>query len=294
MKLSPQHDQFKKWLLEFHDTGLCPAVKTIRIAGGWVRDTLLGTPPSDFDVVVEGCGGDLFGTSFVEWLNSDDARPIATVNILERNSDAYRHVKIAKVHIRAMKLRVDFTAARVSLQDYETLSPEELLREDARHRDLTINALYYNIHTEQVEDPLELSIEDLNGHLLRTPIPAIEALREDPVRIIRFARFYATLPDFAVHPDIKEAATSDEIMSLLKNKIPAGRVKCEATRLLDCKEAIKGLYFLSYCPGLLSYLSGMYPLDASQKEWVRRTQIDSVNSQSISSMSYLEMALTTP
>eukprot|EP01055_Gregarina_sp_Pseudo9_P002059 Gregarina_sp_Pseudo_9__2058@NODE_2427_length_999_cov_88_744792_g2233_i0_p1_GENE_NODE_2427_length_999_cov_88_744792_g2233_i0NODE_2427_length_999_cov_88_744792_g2233_i0_p1_ORF_typecomplete_len283_score35_44PolyA_pol/PF01743_20/7_5e22PolyA_pol_RNAbd/PF12627_7/0_0021_NODE_2427_length_999_cov_88_744792_g2233_i091939 len=279
MKISTEHEQFIGYLTEFHASDQSPTKRPVRIAGGWVRDALLCNPASDFDVVLEDCGGDEFGRAFVEWVNADDTRPKATFNVLERNSDVFRHVKVGKVHIRNLKLRVDFTAARVSKEDFDSLQSEELFRKDARHRDLTINALYYNIHTKDIEDPLDLGLKHLRECLMQTPINAFDVLKEDPVRLIRFARFYATLPDFAVDPKIREAAADEAILALLKSKIPAGRVKSEATRLLDCKQAMKGLYFLSYSPGLLSYLSALYPLDASQKEWVRRTQIDSVNSQ---------------
>eukprot|EP01054_Gregarina_sp_Poly1_P006745 Gregarina_sp_Poly_1__6744@NODE_3634_length_963_cov_36_651786_g2315_i0_p1_GENE_NODE_3634_length_963_cov_36_651786_g2315_i0NODE_3634_length_963_cov_36_651786_g2315_i0_p1_ORF_typecomplete_len293_score27_16PolyA_pol/PF01743_20/4_9e24PolyA_pol_RNAbd/PF12627_7/0_00089_NODE_3634_length_963_cov_36_651786_g2315_i060938 len=277
MLFAAQHEQFRNWLQEFSKSESCPTKRPIRIAGGWVRDALLGKTASDFDVVLEDCSGDSFGTSFVEWLNSDENHPVATVNILERNSEVFRHVRVAKVHIRALKIRVDFTAARVTKQDLDKLSSEELLRHDARHRDLTINALYFNIDTNDVEDPLDMGLRDIRNCILRTPIDAIDVLREDPVRLIRFARFHAIFPEFAVDSEIRKAACDESILELL-NKIPAGRIKSETTRLLDCKDAIRGLYFLSYSPGLLSFLSEMYPLDASQKEWVRRTQIDSVNS----------------
>eukprot|EP01056_Protomagalhaensia_sp_Gyna25_P001572 Protomagalhaensia_sp_Gyna_25__1571@NODE_1808_length_1514_cov_786_788475_g394_i2_p1_GENE_NODE_1808_length_1514_cov_786_788475_g394_i2NODE_1808_length_1514_cov_786_788475_g394_i2_p1_ORF_typecomplete_len291_score34_01PolyA_pol/PF01743_20/2e25PolyA_pol_RNAbd/PF12627_7/0_095_NODE_1808_length_1514_cov_786_788475_g394_i25941466 len=270
---------FALYLREFaSDASVCPTTSPTRIAGGWVRDALLGTPASDFDVVVESCGGDEYAAAFVEWFNSSDERPLATLRILERNTDAFRHVKVGKVHVKDMKVRVDFTSARLTVdQDPSSLTSEERLRQDASHRDLTVNALYFNLHNETVEDPLGMGLADLEARILRTPIPAQEVLNEDPVRLIRFARFYATLPDFKLHEDIRAAGCEEEFIERLKGKIPAGRVKCECTRLLDAENALRGLYFLAYSPGLLTYLSSLYPLTASQKEWVRRTQIDSIN-----------------
>eukprot|EP01053_Blabericola_migrator_P000962 Blabericola_migrator_1__961@NODE_123_length_13376_cov_72_514539_g109_i0_p8_GENE_NODE_123_length_13376_cov_72_514539_g109_i0NODE_123_length_13376_cov_72_514539_g109_i0_p8_ORF_typecomplete_len171_score7_49PolyA_pol/PF01743_20/1_9e06Aminoglyc_resit/PF10706_9/0_0099_NODE_123_length_13376_cov_72_514539_g109_i032683780 len=106
----------------------CPSSCSVWIAGGWARDVVLGMPPSDHDIVVEDCGGDIFATAFVDWWNSDQNRPIATVNVLERNEDAFRHVKIGKVHIKDLKVRVDFTGLRVSVKDLETLPTLELLK----------------------------------------------------------------------------------------------------------------------------------------------------------------------
>ncbi len=54
--------------------------------------------------------------------------------------------------------------------------------EDAMRRDFTINALFFNINSKQVEDYTKLGLEDLRRGLVRTPLPAIETLVDDPLR----------------------------------------------------------------------------------------------------------------
>ena len=66
------------------------------------------------------------------------------------------------------------------------------LREDALRRDFTINAIYYNVRTEEVEDPLA-GIQDLASGLIRACGEARERFREDPVRVLRMVRLATKL-----------------------------------------------------------------------------------------------------
>jgi tRNA nucleotidyltransferase/poly(A) polymerase len=61
------------------------------------------------------------------------------------------------------------------------------LREDALRRDFTINAVYFNVGTEQLEDPLS-GIPDLNSGLLKACGDAGQRFAEDPVRVLRMVR----------------------------------------------------------------------------------------------------------
>jgi tRNA nucleotidyltransferase (CCA-adding enzyme) len=63
--------------------------------------------------------------------------------------------------------------------------------EDALRRDLTINALFYNINTGQVEDYTEHGIEDLKAGRIRTPLNPEQTFKDDPLRILRVFRFAA-------------------------------------------------------------------------------------------------------
>ncbi|HWQ89993.1 MAG TPA: CCA tRNA nucleotidyltransferase [Desulfitobacteriaceae bacterium] len=61
------------------------------------------------------------------------------------------------------------------------------LREDALRRDFTINAIYYNVRTDEVEDPLA-GIQDLDSGLIRACGEARERFMEDPIRVLRMVR----------------------------------------------------------------------------------------------------------
>lgn len=64
------------------------------------------------------------------------------------------------------------------------------MREDALRRDFTINAIYWNVGTEQVEDPL-LGILDLESKVLRACGDAEQRFAEDPIRVLRMVRLAA-------------------------------------------------------------------------------------------------------
>lgn len=61
--------------------------------------------------------------------------------------------------------------------------------EDAFRRDITINALFYNINTEQVEDFTGMGLKDLERGIARTPLDPYQTFTDDPLRILRVIRF---------------------------------------------------------------------------------------------------------
>lgn len=88
-------------------------------------------------------------------------------------------------------------------------SPEVTLEEDLRRRDLTINAVALDPETGETTDPYG-GFRDLEAKVLRHVSPAFA---EDPVRILRVARFAAKMPDFSVAP---------ETMALMRGMVASG------------------------------------------------------------------------
>jgi tRNA nucleotidyltransferase (CCA-adding enzyme) len=77
--------------------------------------------------------------------------------------------------------------------------------EDAERRDLTINSLFYNIATEEVEDFLGTGIDDLENGIIRTPLFPFVTFKDDPLRVLRAIRFAARY-NFRIVKEIKLAA----------------------------------------------------------------------------------------
>jgi tRNA nucleotidyltransferase (CCA-adding enzyme) len=63
--------------------------------------------------------------------------------------------------------------------------------EDSLRRDLTINALFYNINTGEVEDFTNRGIQDLKSGIIRTPLDPEQTFKDDPLRVLRVFRFAA-------------------------------------------------------------------------------------------------------
>lgn len=125
--------------------------------------------------------------------------------------------------------------------------------EDALRRDTTINSLFYNVHTRQVEDWTELvrplvdlhhrrryisdsfssilqGLSDLEKGIIRTPLPPRSTFDDDPLRIIRCVRF-ASRYGFELHEDIVEALKDEEIKKALRERISRERVGIEVEKM---------------------------------------------------------------
>lgn len=142
--------------------------------GGAVRDWLLGNDPKDIDYVVVGStpakmlemGFQQVGADFPVFLNSR-GEEYALARRERKTGDGY----------------LGFT----------TETDDVTLEEDLSRRDLTINAMAMDEHNEIV-DPFN-GREDLNRKVLRH---VSDAFSEDPLRVIRLARFFARYDDFTV------------------------------------------------------------------------------------------------
>lgn len=93
-----------------------------------------------------------------------------------------------------------------------TLTPQELGTplDDALRRDLTINSLFYNVHTHLVEDHTRLGLEDLSARIARTPLPPRQTFFDDPLRVLRCVRFAARF-GLEIEEGVAEAARDPEI-----------------------------------------------------------------------------------
>jgi len=154
---------------------------TAYLTGGAVRDLLLEKPAKDFDIVT-------------------DARP---GQIKKRFANAYiigRRFRLAHVHFSGGKIIEVSTFRRSADQAIEQSSAGETVAsnpygtpgEDAFRRDITINALYYDVFTDTVIDYVG-GLEDLAQRIVRVIGDPAERFREDPVRIWRVLRHAARL-----------------------------------------------------------------------------------------------------
>ena len=103
--------------------------------------------------------------------------------------------------------------------------------QDAFRRDLTINSLFYNINTREIEDFTNKGIEDLKAGIIRTPLPPFQTFIDDPLRILRTFRF-ATRFGFKIEQDILEAINA-EVKLALKTKISRERIRTELHWILS-------------------------------------------------------------
>lgn len=82
--------------------------------------------------------------------------------------------------------------------------------DDASRRDLTVNSLFYNVHSKKVEDHTGRGLDDLANKIARTPLPPIQTFHDDPLRVLRCVRF-ASRFDLSIADDVKDAIRDDEV-----------------------------------------------------------------------------------
>ena len=115
--------------------------------------------------------------------------------------------------------------------------------EDALRRDFTMNALYYNLNTKEVEDFTGTGLEDLENGIVRTPLPAAKTFVDDPLRVLRAIRF-ATRFGFKLDSEIVAAWAHEDVRSGLMNKVSRERVGIEVTKMMKNEHALSAIGLL--------------------------------------------------
>lgn len=161
----------------------------LRVAGGWVRDKLLGKGSDDIDIAIDNMSGREFCEKVNEYLSSA-GEETSGIGVIQCNPDQSKHLETARMHL--FDVWIDFVNLRS--EDYSESSRIPVMRfgtakEDAYRRDLTINSLFYNINKDSVEDLTERGISDLKSGKIVTPLPPKQTFLDDPLRVLRAIRF---------------------------------------------------------------------------------------------------------
>jgi poly(A) polymerase len=187
----------------------------LHLVGGPVRDALLGRTSDDLD----------FAT---------DARPEQVLEIVEPLATATwtTGIEFGTVGAQVGGLRVEITTYRADRYDRESRNPEVVygnsLEDDLRRRDFTMNAMAVSVSPDRTfTDPFG-GLADLARGVLRTPSTPEESFADDPLRMLRAARFVSSL-GVQVTPDVDAALRS---MSGQLARITVERVQVELTKLL--------------------------------------------------------------
>jgi poly(A) polymerase len=175
----------------------------VYLVGGCVRDLLLGLEPKDFDIAT-------------------NAKPEQVNKLFKRSRLIGRRFRLVHVMFSARKyLEVaTFRSGQVKTAKSGVIVRDNCygnIEEDVVRRDFRINALYYDINTEEVIDYIGglTDVDSRQIHIIGDPMVRFE---EDPVRMIRAVRFQTKL-DFELSDEIKSAIHQQA--ALLSNISPA-------------------------------------------------------------------------
>ena len=213
----------------------------LRVAGGWVRDHLLGLPSDDIDIALE----NMTGKQFAEYIKKypDKENIVGKDYTVDSNVEKSKHLETVGIKIYGQK--IDFVNLRSETYTQSRI-PEMKMGDaisDARRRDLTINALFYNIGTKQVEDYVG-GLNDLNDKILRTPLEPTETFKEDPLRVLRALRFKSRFSNFNLDPKMIEAMSNPEVQKAYVEKVSTERAGPEIMKLMTGEDPVSSLKIL--------------------------------------------------
>ncbi len=190
------------------------AGRELALVGGSVRDGLLGRPIPDLDFTT-------------------DADPDAILAIVNPWADAVWEIGRAFGTIGLLKdeLQIEITTYRAEAYDPDSRKPTvafgDDLDDDLVRRDFTIGAMAVRLPERVFVDPFG-GLADLTNGLVRTPGKAVDSFSDDPLRMMRAARFVSQL-GFGVDAEVREAMTQ---MAERIDIISAERVRDELVKLI--------------------------------------------------------------
>lgn len=174
------------------------------LVGGAVRDILMGRKPKDKDYVVVNSsreemlelGYEEVGKDFPVFLHPETREEYALARIERKNNSGIN-----------------------AHQDFSFETEYVTLIEDLKRRDLTVNSIALDEETGIFYDPCG-GIKDLDNKVLRH---TSEAFSEDPLRVLRVARFKSTYPDFTIAEEtlalMTEVGKTQDFKSLSKERV---------------------------------------------------------------------------
>ena len=202
---------------------------SLHLVGGIVRDRLLGEPLTD-SVDIDMATG---------------ATPDQTVEALEGWADAIWGLGEEYGTIAARKdgRDVEITTYRAEKYDPSSRKPSvqfgDSLRDDLARRDFTFNAMAYDLGSGAVVDPFN-GLDDLASGRLRTPLDPEATFNDDPLRMLRAARFSAR---FGLQPDEQLVAAMEALKDRLEI-VAVERIEQEMDKLLSLPDPMGGLSLL--------------------------------------------------
>lgn len=229
----------------------------LRFAGGWVRDKLLRIQSHDIDVALSSMTGAEFGKQLQDFfLKHGDqyeseaaalgiSAQLRSLNHIAENPEKSKH--LATMTTRFLGFDLDFANLRKETYSETSRNPDMEFgtpKEDAERRDATINALFYNLHTQQIEDFTQQGLPDLQNKIIRTPLAPYQTFKDDPLRVLRLIRF-ASKYEFEIESQALAAMKDKSIHDALKAKISRERVGVEVGKMFSGPHPYRALMLIN-------------------------------------------------
>ena len=198
----------------------------LSLVGGPVRDLFLGRVSPDLDFTT-------------------DADPDATIAVIRKWCDNFWEIGRAfgTIGLRKGEHTIEITTYRAEAYDPDSRKPVvafgKSLEDDLFRRDFTMNAMALRLPSLELVDPYG-GVKDLHAGVVRTPGEPSASFSDDPLRMMRAARFASQL----------NVTVADEVAAAMKDMaerieiISAERVRDELTKLINGKDPRTGIDLL--------------------------------------------------
>lgn len=228
----------------------------LRFTGGWVRDKLLDVGSHDIDVAIDDMTGLDFGLRLKDYLlvpghaekygliglasdkaatksGVDKSKLVHGLHKIQANPEKSKNLETATTKV--LGLDIDLVNLRKEVYNEDSRNPvvefADTPEEDAYRRDATVNAMFYNLRTEAVEDLTRKGLDDMRNKIIRTPLEPYQTFKDDPLRVLRLIRFASRL-GYTIDQAAKEAMRDRLIKDTLRKKISRERVGVELEKML--------------------------------------------------------------
>ena len=198
----------------------------LALVGGWVRDAVMGRGQSDLDFTT-------------------NALPEQVESVVKGWADGVWDVGIRFGTVGVIKAgrNLEITTYRAEQYEADSRKPSvkfgDSLHDDLARRDFTINAIALTLPEGDIQDPFG-GISDIAARIIKTPGTPADSFSDDPLRMMRAARFAAQL-NFQVADDV--IAAMNEMASRIEI-ISAERIRDELSKLLLAPNPRAGLQLL--------------------------------------------------
>jgi tRNA nucleotidyltransferase (CCA-adding enzyme) len=218
------------------------------LAGGCVRDLLMGREPNDFDIATSATP-DQIEALFPKSLNVGKAFGVIILPF-----DNFQ------LEVATFREDLEYKDGRRP-EGVKFSTPEA----DAKRRDFTVNALFVDPDTGQIIDYVG-GEADIKRRLIKTVGDAKARFNEDKLRLMRAVRFAAQL-DFEIDPATYQAVTE---MASQVTVVSRERIRDELLKLIQAKENVKGLKLLRDTGLLKAIFPQIAPvLLQNEEEWLK-------------------------
>ncbi|CAD8120536.1 unnamed protein product [Paramecium sonneborni] len=240
IKISDKENQIFKTIMQFrNDTNI---QSILRVAGGWVRDKLMGNESHDIDITIDNMSGEQFVLKMKEYFESKNIK-VSGFGVTRLNPEQSKHLETACIKI--LDQSIDFVNLRGETYTENSRINQIIIgtpEQDAFRRDLTINSLFYNLNTQEIEDFTKMGLQDLQNGIIRTPLEPQITFNDDPLRVLRTFRFACRF-GFQISQEILKVIELFDIKTALKTKVSKERISIEIDWMLKSSKCLEGFKY---------------------------------------------------